>query len=193
MGRPEDAFSLGSHGSTVTIVEVDTEKGELPSSSSSSSFSTALLSYDDIPEWYQDSKDIRHGYRPVSNSAVSCLKSLGYLHNETVNIYSHLIPAILFLAGEGLLLWYFHVKYPNASVGDQLVFVLWVLSATICMGLSAGFHTLMNHSECTSQLWLQFDFMGILILIFGDFVSLVYLGFYCERKIQIIYWSMVRT
>jgi len=182
MGRPEDAISI----EVVQVVEQTTEtekRGLRPT----------LLSFDDIPEWYQDSKYILHGYRPESNSAHSCLASWIYLHNETVNIFSHLLPAIFFLAGEGLLTWYFQAKYPNASIGDRLVFAFWLLSATVCMGLSATYHTLMNHSDSVGQLWLKFDFMGILVLTSGDFVSGVYIGFYCERKLQIIYWSMIGT
>ncbi|KAH8820307.1 mPR-like GPCR protein [Xylogone sp. PMI_703] len=182
MGRPEEEIEVET---VAVVVGVEAQQAQ------GRGGRPVLLSYNDIPEWYQDSKFILRGYRPESKSAYSCLASWVYLHNETVNIFSHLLPAIFFLAGEGLITWYFQAKYPNASIGDRLVFAFWLLSATICMGLSAGYHTLMNHSDSVGQLWLKFDFMGILILTLGDYVSGVYIGFYCERKLQIIYWSLI--
>lgn len=69
-----------------------------------------LLSYDELPEWQKDSPFIRYGYRPESNSTHACFSSWLYLHNETVNIYSHLLPGIVFLAGEVMIYQYFNCK-----------------------------------------------------------------------------------
>jgi adiponectin receptor len=150
-----------------------------------------LLSYEDIPEWYQDNEFIRHGYRPVSNSGSACLASWLYIHNETVNIYSHLLPAILFLAAEGLIFHYFKFCYPTSTIGDRLIFAFFILTAAICLGMSVAYHTLMNHSTHISHLWLRLDFIGIVFLTLGDFVSGIYMVFYCEPTIQRIYWTMV--
>lgn len=54
-----------------------------------------LLNSEDVPTWYAHNAYIRTGYRPVTPSALLCFRSLAYLHNETVNIYSHLIPAMV--------------------------------------------------------------------------------------------------
>jgi len=51
---------------------------------------------------------------------------------------------------------------------------------------------LMNHSQQVSLLWLRLDFVGIVVLTLGDFVSGIYLVFYCEFTLQKLYWSMVR-
>jgi adiponectin receptor len=149
-----------------------------------------LLSYDKIPEWHQDNKFIRHGYRPESISTRACFASWLYMHNETVNIYSHLLPGILFLFGEGVIYQYFLDRYPMATIGDHLIFAFFFLTAATCLGLSATYHTLMNHS-IVSHLWLQLDFVGIIILTLGDFVSGIYMVFYCEPGLQRIYWAMV--
>ena len=65
-------------------------------------------------------------------------------------------------------------------------------SASICFGLSALYHTLMNCSAHSSDLWGRIDYTGIIILILGDFVSGIYVGFYCEPILQNTYWTMVR-
>lgn len=139
-----------------------------------------LLSYNDVPDWYSDNPYILTGYRPISNSSQNCLSSLFYLHNESINIYSHLIPAILFLLAEWTLYQYVQIWYPHTPVQDQIIFAFFLLTATICLGMSAAFHTFMNHSKDVCNLWLQLDFIGIVILTLGDFVSGINMVFYCE-------------
>lgn len=152
-----------------------------------------LLSYDEIPEWYQDNIFIHQGYRPESKSTHACLSSWLYMHNETVNIYSHLIPGIICLAGEGAIYQYFHAKYPAATVVDHLIFAFFLLTAATCLGFSAMYHTLLNHSAHVSHLWLQLDLVGIIVLTLGDFVSGIYVVFYCKPTLQKVYWAMVHV
>ena len=139
-----------------------------------------LISYDELPEWYQDNPFIFHGYRLVTNSARASLASWLYLHNETVNIYSHLLPGILFLIAEGVMYQYTHARYPNATTSDYAVFGLFLSTAAVCLGVSALYHTFTNHSAHVSDIWLRLDFVGIIILILGDFVSGIFMVFYCE-------------
>lgn len=149
-----------------------------------------FLSYDEIPEWYQDNAFIRHVYRSVTNSTRASFASWLYLHNETVNIYSHLLPAFLFLMAEGVMYHYLHVRYPNVTASEHVVFAFFLLTAVICLGSSATYHTLMNHSAHVSGVWLRLDFAGIIILTLGDFASGIFMVFYCEPVLQKIYWSM---
>ncbi|KAL8800447.1 MAG: hypothetical protein Q9200_007237 [Gallowayella weberi] len=150
-----------------------------------------LLGYDQIPTWHQDNKYILSGYRPESKSTYLCFASWAYLHNETANIYSHFIPSMVSLACQGIVARVLAVKYPDSTIGDQLIFVFFFLSASVCLGMSATYHTLMNHSATISNLWLRLDYVGIIILTLGDFVSGIYLVFYCEPTLQKIYWSMI--
>ncbi|CAG8226752.1 unnamed protein product [Penicillium salamii] len=167
-------------------------RSELSLESSSEKQST-LLSYDELPEWYQDNEFIHHGYRPVSRSIRACISSWLALHTETVNIYSHLIPAILFTFVEAGVFGYLQIKYPQATLGDQFIFAIFLQSATICLGFSAAYHTLMNHSHAVCGLWLQFDFVGIIVLTIGKFISGINMVFYCERTLKQVYWAMILT
>ena len=150
-----------------------------------------LLSFQEIPDWHKDNEFVLHGYRPEFKAARACLNSLYYLHNETVNIYTHLIPATLTILAEGLFFQYLDRHYPNAKKTDYIIFGFFILTAVICYLISSTYHTMMCHSEHISQLWLRVDFIGIVILTLGDFVSGIYLVFYCEPLLQKIYWSMV--
>lgn len=150
-----------------------------------------LLSYDEVPEWYRENEHIRHGYRPVSGSARASFASWLYLHNESMNIYSHLIPAVGFLLGEWYIMGYLHSRYPSVTVSDNIIFAFFLLTATVCLGLSATYHTMINHSFKVEGLWLRLDLVGIVVLTLGDFVSGIYMAFWCEQLQRKIYWSMV--
>lgn len=60
-----------------------------------------------------------------------------------------------------------------------------------CKADSHRFHTVVNHSLKYQKLGMQLDFQGILLLIWGATVPLIYYGFYCDRSLQITYWSLV--
>lgn len=58
----------------------------------------ALLTVRNLPAWMRDNDYIRTGYRPPQPSASATLRSaLLSLHNESANIYTHLLGALLFL------------------------------------------------------------------------------------------------
>lgn len=160
--------------------------------SSVDSFPPMLLSYDAIPEWYQDNDCIRHGYCPESRSVRKCFASWFYLHNENVNIFSHLIRAVVFLSAEIWIWGYFQADYSHARPLERFVFAFFLLTAFVCLGLSATYHALMNHSAKISHLWLRFDFVGIAVSTLGVIVSGIYMAFYCEPTLQKVYWAMVR-
>lgn len=52
-----------------------------------------LINWDDLPAWQRDNHYILTGYVPETSSIKKSLLSLTYLHNESVNIYSHLVPS----------------------------------------------------------------------------------------------------
>ncbi|KAF5643335.1 PHO87-like protein [Fusarium sp. NRRL 25303] len=57
-----------------------------------------LILWDDLPAWRRDNAFILSGYRQSHGSYAHSFRSLFYLHNESVNIWSHLLGAIVFLA-----------------------------------------------------------------------------------------------
>ncbi|KAH7016044.1 hemolysin-III related-domain-containing protein [Microdochium trichocladiopsis] len=153
----------------------------------------ALLSFDEMPEWFQHDNNqwILHGYRPISGSFRASFRSWWYLHNETVNIYSHLIPAVVFLLGEWYILQDLAGKYSRVTSTDFVAFSFFMLTATICYAFSALYHTLMNHSYTVDHLYHRLDMLGIGIFIVGDIILGVYIIFWCETTLRNIYWSMI--
>lgn len=149
-----------------------------------------FLRYDDLPAWRQDNHFILTHYRPTSDSFLTSFQSLFQLHNESVNIHSHLSGAWIFFF-VALSLYAFE-RHPVAPA-DIIAFLFFFSGAVICLGISATYHTLSNHSPKINQWGNQIDYLGIVVLISGSFVPSVYYGFYCEPMLQRCYWSMIST
>ncbi|KAG7410944.1 ADIPOR-like receptor IZH2 [Fusarium oxysporum f. sp. rapae] len=56
---------------------------------------TRTVTRHDIPEWWRDNKYILAGYRPLEADYWHIIKSLTFLLNETYNVYTYLIGAVL--------------------------------------------------------------------------------------------------
>lgn len=148
-----------------------------------------LLRWNELPSWMQDNNEfILAHYRPPSYSYFRSFQSLFYLHNETVNIHTHLLGSFL-LFFTSFTVYAFEVH--SVSVADICVFGCFFLGAVVCLATSAIFHTISNHSPGVSRLGNQLDYIGIVFLITGSFIPSVYYGFYCEPSLQKIYWGMV--
>ena len=97
-----------------------------------------LLTFEDLPQWMLGDPYIRRGYRKQATSLTACYGSLFYLHNESVNIWSHLLAGIFFLS---LLLTadysIFHTV-PDISVSDSVAVQVYLAGATGCLFLSVS-------------------------------------------------------
>lgn len=149
-----------------------------------------ILSWNEIPAWMQDNVYITGGYRPQTNSYVECLKTLFYLHNESVNIYSHLLAYILFVYFGIHFLWTQPFQ-ATLTVFDYTYFFLFIAGALMCLGFSASFHCFACHSEKVAASWNRCDYAGITCLIVGSFFPVIYYGFHCHHLFQVIYLAII--
>ena len=145
------------------------------------------IHYDQLPEWMKVDPYIRLGYRRQLNSFRDCFWSLFYLHNEFVNIWSHLLPAFCYLAFSlGLYFETFHSDF-QIPAADSAFFQVCVLCTAGCLLLSAIYHCANSHSEHVSRCSLKLDYLGILLSITGTNVSAAYFGLYDDRLLQASY------
>ncbi|KAL3295422.1 hemolysin iii family channel protein [Colletotrichum asianum] len=150
-----------------------------------------LILWDDLPHWRRDNAFIISGYRPDSNSYLGSFKSLGYLHNESVNIWSHLLGAVAFLFGGTFLYTVIAPRYESASAADLFVFACFFAGAVACLGMSATYHALCNHSPEVAKWGNKLDYSGIVFLIVGSYVPALYYGFFCHTNLMKIYLSTI--
>jgi len=120
------------------------------------------VTWNDLPPWQQDNHHIQTGYRPASNSLTRSIASLAYLHNESVNIYSHLLGSCLALLS-GLYVYTSVIKprfEAHATPQDVRVFAAFFVGAVACLAVSAGYHTLSNHSRWVAGWGNRADYLG---------------------------------
>ncbi|KAH7035240.1 hemolysin-III related-domain-containing protein [Microdochium trichocladiopsis] len=147
----------------------------------------ALLIWDQLPTWRRDNQFIISGYRADSNSYRSSFASVLAVHNESVNIWTHVFGATAFLFGS---VWLFQVvarRYETASSSDVLVFSCFFTGAVLCLGMSATYHTISNHSQDVAKWGNKLDYSGIVLLIVGSYVPALYYGLFCHPGLMTIY------
>jgi adiponectin receptor len=152
-----------------------------------------LLHWDDLPHWQRDNHHIHSGYRPASFSFLLSFQSLTYIHNETVNIYTHLLPSVLAVPAAVSLYRILAPRYDTATQADIIGFGFFFAGAALCLGMSATYHTISNHSPTVARIGNALDYAGIVALIVGSFIPSVYYGFFCEPGLQRLYWTMICT
>lgn len=157
-----------------------------------------LYSYDDIPEYYKGNKYVLRGYRVYYTTSM-CIKSLFRLHNETFNIWTHLLGGVLFLVWALYLFAVILVPdYREGNVFRQVgqtksraagehsvwplvLFGFYSLASLMCMGCSAFYHTFTAHLNEPFFRWAHaLDYFGITFLIIGSFYPVCYYSFACE-------------
>eukprot|EP01104_Vermistella_antarctica_P004127 TRINITY_DN14639_c0_g1_i1.p1 TRINITY_DN14639_c0_g1~~TRINITY_DN14639_c0_g1_i1.p1 ORF type:complete len:298 (-),score=36.28 TRINITY_DN14639_c0_g1_i1:48-941(-) len=137
------------------------------------------------PLYLLDNPYIINGYR-VNFPIPLCLYSVFRLHNETGNIWTHLISFIGFLA----LTFYTHLyylSYPQDGFLDQLLFFVFLTSALVCFLFSSIYHAVICNSFRTCMSWAFLDFSGINLLICCSWMLLTNLLMKCHPVWQNVY------
>lgn len=126
------------------------------------------LTIDEVPPWLQFNKFILTGYRPQL-SVLGCLRTLFTWHNESINVWSHLVPAMCLI----YLNWH--------SPHEAIFFRLAMLSFLFIFSASSCYHLLMpccrsadgyRHLICT-------DVMGALLSITMSAYTFILHGYKC--------------
>lgn len=138
-----------------------------------------LYYFHELDEWQQDNHYILSGYVKETASYWSCLKSLTYLHNETGNIYSHLVPCVLVSILVGNFVgWEMEKVNNDLRFWEKLNFIQFGFATTFCLALSALFHLFKSHSHSVCKLGNRCDYFGIIIMITGCLISIMLFAFY---------------
>ncbi|OCF36314.1 integral membrane protein [Kwoniella heveanensis BCC8398] len=155
--------------------------------------------------WQMDNENIRRGYRRPTPSFKGCVWSIvGYLHNETVNILSHLIGAVTFLLLLPLHLMstlvpasplpFVHSSHHHLvphTLHDKIALTVYLLAAFACLGLSATFHTVSCHSKDVSNAAHRGDYIGIIVLVVGSTCPGIYYAFHGQLFWQLTYIAFI--
>lgn len=151
-----------------------------------------IATKDEIPGWLKDNDYIVTGHPMPTYSYMKSFRLWRCLHMETMNIWTHFIgSAATIAAGIGLYRYAVSQQFLALSVGDAFAFGISLTAGALCFGLSTTFHTLRSHSYNVHHFWGRLDIFGICLLGLGGGTSATYYAFYCEQKLQKIYWSLI--
>lgn len=140
---------------------------------------TRLYYFHELDEWQQDNHYIRSGYVKETSNYKACLRSLTYIHNESGNIYSHLVPSVFVSILVGRFLgWRMEVFENDLGLWERLNFIQFGAAATFCFLLSANFHLFKCHSYPVCKFGNQCDYFGIIIMITCSLISIILFAFY---------------
>lgn len=127
---------------------------------------------------FQRVKNITSGYR-VGYSWTQCATSLFAIHNESVNVWTHLVGLGYFLH---LLRKSTLRDYSDGMWGwvDYMAMNVFLLSAAACAGASSCFHLLGCRSARTNVALLRWDMTCICCLIYGSYIPGLLFSFCCH-------------
>lgn len=138
-----------------------------------------LLKYHELPKDWQENEYVLTGYRFYATH-VDCLKSIFMLHNETLNIWSHLIGFLFF---SYFSVSVFNHHFPEATTSDRIIFATFCIAALKCLFCSSIYHTYVCHCK-HKTLAATLDYIGIAFLIAASVLVTEYYGYYCQPVIR---------
>ncbi|EGD80407.1 hypothetical protein PTSG_11052 [Salpingoeca rosetta] len=149
----------------------------------------------------QDNPYIFTGYRAFLTYR-QCLMTICGLHNELLNIWTHLLG---FIWGFSAFVWNNAVLFAKDQTQpivdadgaptdaaqletDRFVLNAYLICVQACLLASGLFHLFLPHiSEKTSLRWLQLDLLGITFGMLGCYVPGIHFGFYCMPDVRWFY------
>ena len=151
-----------------------------------------LFTWDESPTWIHDNELIRGSFRPSGKrDKIASLRSIFALHNETTNIWTHLVFG--FILQVGVFYHLFDVTLPAIQPpmrsGDWYMWYAFAAGSIACMGFSATFHIFMNFSATAFRRLVVLDYSGIVVQNMTQLVLIHYL-LECLPKIQVVVMSI---
>uniref|UniRef100_A0A3B4XV09 Progestin and adipoQ receptor family member 8 n=1 Tax=Seriola lalandi dorsalis TaxID=1841481 RepID=A0A3B4XV09_SERLL len=119
----------------------------------------------DVPPLFRE-RFILGGYRPVGLSWRSYVLSLFQIHNETLNVWSHLLAAVC------VLLRFMGPEGQGFSLDVSSLPLVLYCSSNYCACCSAVAHLLQSHSEHAHYSLFFLDYVGVAVYQYGCALAL---------------------
>ena len=153
------------------------------------------IRFSELPEWRKSNEYIIGSYRPLVLSFCGCFASIFKLHNETWNIWTHLLGFLFFVGlTSGELAGMFEgVNIYDLPLLEQVMLFLFLVGTMVCFLCSTLFHIFQSHSLNISLFFSRLDYAGIAFLITSSSIPAYYYGLYCSIVAKWIHISIIAT
>ncbi|KAJ3083557.1 Adiponectin receptor protein 2 [Rhizoclosmatium hyalinum] len=146
---------------------------------------------DQVPRYMQDNEDIHGHYRAFYSYKENWI-SLFHLHNESVNVWNHLIGGFISIVLGLCSLYGITIRTLNlADPMDRIMILLHCLASAFTFFTSGLYHLHLSHSYEAYNWWGCWDYAGISAQIGGATVALLYYLFYCETGLRTMWATLV--
>lgn len=122
-------------------------------------------------------------YDEYARSVKRILVSFFELHNESMNVWTHFVAALIYLVG--VAPYMFWVRLGNAPALDRYTVSLYYVAAAACFLLSATYHLFLTHSVKAYRALRMADHQGILLLICASYIPAIGIGYQCHWRMAI--------
>ena len=134
--------------------------------------------------FYVRKKFIKHGYRAHHEMTYKkCTLSLFMLHNETVNVWSHLLCGLYYLYNMYLIIQNEGYYKELHEMSSKVIQMFACISCIFCMISSSIYHLYNSMSRAHYNALLKLDLIGIGFKITGLAATLIYTGFHNYKGI----------
>jgi adiponectin receptor len=117
----------------------------------------ATLTWNELFTWQQDNRFITNGYRPASYPYRKSVASIWHIHNQSVNIWTHLLGAVAASFSTFTFYGYVRLRSNTATSEDVFMFSCFFVGAAGCLSMSAAYHAISNHSAEVAMFGNQLD------------------------------------
>lgn len=147
-----------------------------------------LASLSQIPDYMKFNNAIQHGYRINFDNWKRASMTLFQIHNETLNVWTHLIgwAFMLYLMVYALSTW-----LSEATTSTKAMFLVWNIAAQMQMLASSYYHQFCCISKRYWTNLQRLDYCAIAVLICGSHFPVIHYSLYCNPTWKAIYLSGV--
>lgn len=147
-----------------------------------------LASFCQIPEYMRCNDAILGGYRMNFNTWGKACVSLFQLHNETLNVWTHLLGWVLMIT---LMFYALQTWLAEATTTTKAMFLVWNIAAQLQMLASSYYHQFCCLSRrCWGNLQ-KLDYTAIAVLICGSHFPIIHYAMYCNPNWKLAYLGLV--